>query len=112
VPRRWIEEQSGYRWTPDQWIEANGNWSFVPGYWEEIVINIEIRPPTSIVETVPPQRPGFVWAPRYWRWVNEWHVWVQGRWIEERAGHRWVSDQWIESPNGNWRFVPGHWARI
>jgi hypothetical protein len=110
---RWIEERPGYRWISDRWIGgANGSWRFVPGYWEEIFITARTPPPTLLVETVPPPRPGSVWAPGHWRWENERHVWVPGRWIEERAGYRWVSARWIEAANGSWRFVPGHWAII
>jgi len=112
VPGRWIEERPGYRWIADRWIEGGGNWRFVPGRWEEIVITSRVAPPIAIVETVPPPRVGFVWAPGHWRWENERHVWVPGRWLEERAGYRWITDRWLEGGNGSWRFMPGHWARI
>jgi len=77
---------------------------------QSVNISIGTPPPAPIVETVPPPRAGFVWAPGFWRWEGERHVWMSGHWIEERVGHRWIPDHWIEGPNGGWRYVPGHWA--
>jgi hypothetical protein len=78
---------------------------------QEFTVSIGRPPPPPMVETIPPPRAGYVWAPGYWRWENERHLWAPGRWIEERRGQRWVPDRWVEGPNGAWRFQPGHWAR-
>ena len=44
-------------------------------------IDIEVAPPAPRVVEVPPPRPGFVWAPGYYRWDGHQHVWVDGRFI-------------------------------
>ena len=78
----------------------------------QVSVNIEIGtpPPSERVEIVPPPRPGYVWAPGYWRWDGREHVWVAGRWIEERSGYVWVPERW--EPKGHrYHFVPGHWVR-
>ena len=62
------------------------------------------------VERAPPPRPGYIWAPGYWRWQGNRHVWTDGRWLRERPGYRWVPDRW--EPHGRmYRLVQGHWER-
>jgi hypothetical protein len=73
-------------------------------------VEVGIRPPPPVVVVAPAPRPGYVWAPGYWRWEGERHVWVDGRWIAERRGYHWAPDRWTEH-NGRWRYEEGHWER-
>ena len=73
-------------------------------------IDIEIAPPPARVIVAPPPRPGFVWAPGYYRWDGHRHVWVDGHFIRERRGLHWVPEHWDEH-HGRYHFVPGHWER-
>jgi WXXGXW repeat (2 copies) len=73
-------------------------------------IEIEVAPPAPRVVEVPPPRPGFVWAPGYYRWDGHQHVWVDGRFIRERRGSHWVPEHWNEH-HGRYHFEPGHWER-
>jgi len=73
-------------------------------------IDINVGPPAPRVVEVPPPRPGYVYAPGYWRWDGRAHVWVDGHWEHERHGHHWVPDAWVQR-GPNWHFVPGHWER-
>ena len=72
-------------------------------------IEIGVPPPVAIIETVPPPRSGYVYAPGYWAWNGDRHIWVRGRTITERPGYTWVPDRW-ESTGGRYRFVQGYWA--
>lgn len=73
-------------------------------------IDIDVAPPAARVVATPARRPGFVWAPGYYRWDGHRHVWVDGRFIRERRGSHWVPERWNEH-HGRYRFVPGHWER-
>lgn len=73
-------------------------------------IDINIAPPAPRVEVVPPQRPGFIWAPGYWAYRDQAHVWIPGRWVHERRGFHWVPDHW-EQRGPRWHHEPGHWER-
>jgi hypothetical protein len=75
-------------------------------------VNVELNfgPPPPIVETVPPPRVGYVWAPGYWEYRDHDHHWVRGHWIHERRGYAWAGPRW-EEHNGRWRFEDGHWER-
>jgi len=73
-------------------------------------IDINIAPPAPRVIVAPAPRPGFVWAPGYYRWDGHQHIWVDGRWIHERHGSHWVPERWDER-HGRYHFVPGHWER-
>ena len=73
-------------------------------------IDIVVAPPAPRVVLVPAPRPGFVWAPGYYRWDGHAHVWVDGHFIRERRGSHWVAEHWDEH-HGHYRFVPGHWDR-
>jgi hypothetical protein len=74
-------------------------------------VDIKIAPPAPHVEIVPGPRPGYVWAPGYWRWNGHRHIWVRGGWIRERHGWRWEPQHWVQTPNGRWHFVQGRWVR-
>ena len=73
-------------------------------------VDIDIAPPSPVLEVVPPPRVGFVWAPGYWVWRGHRHVWVPGHWVRARAGWHWVPPHWVEV-GGRWHFVEGHWVR-
>lgn len=73
-------------------------------------IDINIAPPAPRVVEAPPPRPGFVWAPGYYRWDGHQHVWVDGHFIRERRGSHWVPEHWDER-HGRYHFEPGHWER-
>ena len=74
------------------------------------IVDIEVAPPPVRVETVPPARAGYVWAPGFWEWRGHEHVWVAGRWVGERRGYRWVPDRW-EQVGPRWHHYRGHWER-
>jgi hypothetical protein len=71
-------------------------------------IDINIAPPAPRVVEAPPPRPGFVWAPGYYRWDGHRHVWVDGHFMRERRGSHWVPEHWDER-HGRYHFEPGHW---
>src|ERR1700743_98151 len=71
------------------------------------VVDIEVAPPAPRVVEAPPPRPGFVYAPGYWRWDGHRHVWVDGHFIRERHGSHWVPEHWDER-HGRYHFEPGH----
>ena len=49
-------------------------------------LDINVAPPAPRYEQVV-VRPGYVWAPGYWRWDGHGHhVWVGGYYMHERAG--------------------------
>ena len=71
-------------------------------------IDVQVAPPPDRVETVPPPRAGYVWAPGYWRWDHGHHVWAHGHWIHGHPGHHWEHDRWVHNGD-HWRFEAGHW---
>ncbi len=75
-----------------------------------VFVDIDVAPPPVRVETVPPPRVGYVWAPGYWDYRDHGHVWVAGRWIGERRGFHWVPEHW-DQRGPRWHFSPGHWER-
>lgn len=77
----------------------------------DVAIEIGVPPPVAVVETVPPPRAGYVYAPGYWAWDGHRHVWVRGRTIVERPGYTWVADRW-DHTGGRYRFVPGYWEPV
>jgi hypothetical protein len=75
-----------------------------------IDIDIDVAPPPVRVETVPPPRVGFVWAPGFWEWRGHEHVWVPGHYVHERRGFHWVPDHWVQV-GPHWHHERGHWER-
>jgi hypothetical protein len=72
-------------------------------------VSIGVPPPPVRVERVV-ARPGYVWAPGYWRWNGGSHVWVGGYWVAARPGYRYAPARWVhEGPA--WRFHPAYWRR-
>jgi WXXGXW repeat (2 copies) len=75
-----------------------------------VAIDIDIAPPPLRIETAPPPRVGFFWAPGYWAYRGHEHVWVGGRWVAERRGYHWVPDHW-EQRGPHWHYERGRWER-
>jgi hypothetical protein len=73
-------------------------------------VNIGVAPPVHAVEVVPAPRPGFVWAPGYWRWDGHRHIWADGYWVRGRPGYEYRAARW-DHVGANWRFHEGYWAR-
>ena len=73
-------------------------------------VDIEIAPPASRVEPVPPPRAGYVWVPGVWAWEHRHHVWHKGRWIHERQGYTYVGPRW-QHEGTRWRYEEGRWER-
>jgi hypothetical protein len=73
-------------------------------------VSIGVPPPAPIYEAVPVARPGYVWAPGFWRWEGTRHVWAPGHWMGERRGYHWVPDRWDHHGNG-YHHEEGHWDR-
>src|ERR1700761_7102107 len=73
-----------------------------------VSVDIDVAPPPVRVETVPPPRVGYVWAPGCWEWRGGRHVWVGGRWIGERRGYHWAPAAWVQA-GPRWHYAPGHW---
>ena len=72
-------------------------------------VSVRVAPPPLRYERVP-LRPGYVWAPGYWRWNGHRHVWVGGQYLRLRPGYVYVAPRWHRHGPG-WRFDDGHWAR-
>lgn len=70
-------------------------------------VSIDVAPPVAQVERVA-IRPGFEWAPGYWRWNGARHIWVGGVWMRARSGHRFVPARWAHVGPA-WRFHRGYW---
>lgn len=77
-----------------------------------VTTTITTAPPPVRYEAVPPPRPGWIWAPGYWRWDGyaRRHVWVGGYWVRGRPGYRYVPGRWDHYGPG-WRFRQGYWVR-
>jgi len=80
----------------------------VAGRAARLDIDIQVAPPPDRVERVPAPRPGYIWAPGYYRWDHGHHVWSGGRWMHERRGHHWVPSRW-EHRGDRWHFEEGRW---
>ncbi len=72
--------------------------------------DVAVRPPAPRVVVEPVVRPGYVYAPGYWRWNGRSHIWVDGRYMREHRGYRWAPAHW-EERGSRWHFEEGHWAR-
>jgi len=92
-----------------------GTFCTLPAAARVVVVDAGVRvaPPPPRFERVPPPRPGFAWAPGYWRWSPRWHryVWVAGYWMRLRPGYRhYRPARWVHDPHGRWYFHRGYWA--
>jgi hypothetical protein len=74
-------------------------------------INIQIGPPTPIVETLPARPgPGYIWRGGYWSWNGGRYSWVHGYYAQPPNGRTvWVPGHWRHAPNG-WVWREGHWT--
>jgi len=70
-------------------------------------VSIGVAPPPVVVERVG-FRPGYVWAPGYWRWNGGRHVWVGGVFVPARPGRAYVPAAWVHVGPA-WRFHGGYW---
>ncbi len=66
-------------------------------------------PPAPIVERYG-VRPGYVWAPGYWRWDGYRYGWRGGYWTGARVGYRYAPARW-EACGGRWCYHGGYWRR-
>ncbi|HLG45493.1 MAG TPA: YXWGXW repeat-containing protein [Reyranella sp.] len=73
-------------------------------------ISIGTPPPAPVYEVIPAPRPGYIWAPGYYRYEGTRYVWTPGRWMAERPGYHWTNDRWEHGAHG-WYHVPGRWDR-
>jgi WXXGXW repeat (2 copies) len=76
----------------------------------ELRVVVRDAPPPLQIETVPAARPGYLWAPGFWRWQNRRHVWAVGHWERERRGQRYESARW-EQRGDRYHFAPARWQR-
>ena len=76
-----------------------------------VAVVIGVPPPPVRVVHVQP-RPGYVWAPGYWRWSPRTHryTWVDGYWMRARPGYRYHPAYWTREGHG-WHFHRGRWER-
>ncbi len=70
-------------------------------------LSIGVAPPRAHIERVV-TRPGYAWAPGYWRWNGARHAWVAGAWLTARPGHRYVPAAWVRV-GPSWHFHRGYW---
>jgi hypothetical protein len=77
-----------------------------------VTTRVGVAPPPPRYERIPRARPGYVWAPGYWRWDGRVrrHVWAGGYWVHARPGYAWRPGGWDHGRDG-WRFRNGYWAR-
>lgn len=75
-----------------------------------VTTRVGVAPPPPRYERIPRARPGYVWAPGYWRWDGRRHVWAGGYWVRGRPGYNWRPAYWDHGHDG-WRFRRGYWAR-
>ncbi len=81
----------------------------LPAYAQtELSIVISNAPPPLRYESLPAARPGYVWAPGYWRWNGHRHLWRSGHWERLHRGAQYYAPAWREE-RGSWRFEPGGW---
>jgi hypothetical protein len=81
---------------------------YTPPVQARAFVEIQVAPPAPRFERVV-VRPGYVWAPGYWRWQHGQHVWVGGSYMPERVGFVWVPHHWYQGPHGGWHSEEGHW---
>jgi hypothetical protein len=70
-------------------------------------VSVGIAPPLPRIEHVV-VRPGYIWAPGYWRWNGAQHAWAGGTWVGARPGRRFVPAAWVRVGPA-WRFHRGYW---
>src|SRR5438128_1027893 len=58
------------------------------------LLEVRVPPPPPRLET-PTPRPGYVWIPGHWDWIDASHTWMPGHWEPERSGFRWLAHRWV-----------------
>ena len=66
-------------------------------------------PPPPVVETVG-VRPGYVWAPGYWRWDGYRYGWRGGYWSPVRVGYHYAPARGVGC-GPHWCYHGGGWVR-
>jgi hypothetical protein len=83
----------------------------VPGLaLAERAVPYVVSPPLPLVESVPPERPGYSWADGYWSWDGTHFVWVQGSYIKERPGFVYTAPRWVAA-GGRSYFESARWEQ-
>jgi hypothetical protein len=72
------------------------------------------RPPASLDEIVPDQKPDgnhIVWIPGYWSWDTDRgdFIWVSGCWRAVPPNNSWVPGYWAKVPEG-YQWIAGFWT--
>lgn len=102
VGGHWLSTRPGQRYRQAEWVRDSANWRLKRGGWYvseqaiPVYQYVAVAPPKPRPETVPPPRPGYLWATGYWEWSDHRHQWRPGLWLAERPGYR---------------FRPAHWAQ-
>ena len=73
-----------------------------------IEVEINTAPPPARVETVPAERPGYVYERGHYKWDGHAYVWSEGRYIEARPGHTYTQPM-VEHRGEHYYFRGGHW---
>jgi len=77
----------------------------------QAVISVQIGPPpVQRVETVPPPRQGYVWAPGHYEWVYDHYIWRRGHWVAARNGYAYIAPMWV-ADGPRWVYQPERWER-
>lgn len=72
-------------------------------------ISVRVAPPPPRHERMV-VRPGYAWAPGYWRWNGRRYVWASGRYMTSRPGLIWHPGHWAHR-GGGWAYREGFWGR-
>lgn len=88
---------------------AAGSALYTPPAEARSFVSVRIGPPAPRFERVV-VRPGYIWAPGYWRWNGRTHVWVGGGYLVARPGRVWHPGHWVNRGVG-WFYREGHWGR-
>ena len=72
-------------------------------------IGVSFAPPPPRYERVV-VRPGYVWAPGYWRVRGHRHVWVAGHYVPARRGYVYRPARWYRHGPA-WRLRTAGWVR-
>lgn len=70
---------------------------------------VGVAPPAPLVERMPPQRLGYVWAPGHWEWNGRRHVWLAGYWVAARPGYAYSAPVWMRREGGRY-LQPERWT--
>ena len=71
---------------------------------------VDQPPPMAQVETTPPLREGYTWAPGYWTWSGSKYEWTKGHYVQARKGYRYVAPRWAQEKE-RWALYPEQWVK-